>query len=89
MNIPKAFTPNADGHNDVILARGWGIKELLEFRIYNRWGEMVFESNDVNKGWDGYYKDKLQATETYVYTVRALMYDDQIISKKGNLSLIR
>lgn len=89
LNIPKAFTPNNDGNNDVVYARGWGIKELLEFKIYNRWGELVFESNDVNTGWDGYYNDKLQGTETYVYIVRALMYDDQIISKKGNISLIR
>ena len=89
LNVPNAFTPNGDGNNDVIHVRGWGIRELLEFKIYNRWGEVVFETDDISKGWDGYYKGKLQNVETYVYTVRARMWNEEVRSGKGNISLLR
>ena len=91
IDVPKAFTPNGDGNNDIVYVRGWGIKELLEFKIYNRWGQLVFESHDLSVGWDGYFKGKLQNNETYIYTVIAEFYDDiePVRSKKGNLSLLR
>lgn len=89
LDVPNAFSPNNDGVNDVIYAKGWGLKELIAFRIYNRFGELVFESNDFDQGWNGVYKNQPQNVETYVYTVEALTYGDQIISKKGNISLLR
>ena len=89
LDVPNGFSPNNDGVNDVIYAKGWGLKELIAFRIYNRFGEMVFESTDFNVGWDGKYKNELQNIETYVYTVEALTYGDEVISKKGNISLLR
>ena len=89
LDVPKAFTPNNDGNNDIIYAKGWGLKELLSFKIYNRFGELVFESKDFSKGWDGKYKGKIQNIETYVYTVEALTFSDKILSKKGNISLLR
>lgn len=88
--VPTAFTPGSETNN-VIYVKGWGIKELLEFSIYNRWGQMVFQTNDIKKGWDGYYNGVLQNTETYVYVVKAVMHDGTGTPKimKGNITLLR
>ncbi|HEY4799105.1 MAG TPA: PKD domain-containing protein, partial [Bacteroidia bacterium] len=90
LDVPTAFTPNGDGINDIIYVDGWGIKKLLEFKIYNRWGEVLFESNDINVGWDGTFHNIPQNMETYVYTVKAetYIYKDPI-TKKGYFKLIR
>lgn len=89
LDVPNAFSPNGDGNNDIIYAKGWGLKELIAFKIYNRFGELIFESNDFDKGWDGTYKGKAQNMETYVYTVEAETYSGQVLSKKGNITLLR
>lgn len=69
--VPDAFTPNGDGVNDIVYVEGWGIEELVSFKIYNRWGELIFESNDKDTGWDGTYKGNLQAPDSYAYVVVA------------------
>lgn len=89
LDVPQVFSPNGDGVNDLIFAKGWGLKELLSFKIFNRFGEVVFESQDFDQGWDGTYRGEAQNIETYVYTVEALTFGDEIIRKKGNISLIR
>jgi gliding motility-associated-like protein len=86
--IPNAFTPNLDSKNDILFVRGNTIREL-DFKIYDRWGEKVFESNDPSKGWDGYYKGKLASPAVYVYYVEAVCFDNQRFFKKGNITLIR
>ncbi|MFN5324348.1 MAG: PKD domain-containing protein [Bacteroidota bacterium] len=86
--IPSAFTPNEDNNNDWVFVRGNTIRNLL-FRIYNRWGELVFESNDPSNGWDGKYNGKLATPAVYVYYVEAICFDNQRFFKKGNISLIR
>jgi len=89
LDVPTAFTPNDDGVNDVIYARGWGLKELIAFKIYNRFGELVFESNDFDHGWDGTFRGQAQNMETYIYTVEALTFSGKVLTKKGNISLLR
>jgi gliding motility-associated-like protein len=89
IDVPTAFSPNGDNTNDIIYANGWGIKELTAFKIYNRFGELVFESTDLEKGWNGEYKGKPQPIETYIFTVEAESYSGEHLSKKGNISLIR
>lgn len=90
VDVPSAFTPNGDGINDIVYVEGWGIKKLISFDIYNRWGELVFSSNDINIGWDGTYKGKLQNTESYAYTVVVETYiDANPIEKKGFIKLLR
>jgi gliding motility-associated-like protein len=90
IDVPSAFTPNGDGHNDKVYVKGWGIKRLLEFNIYNRWGELVFSTNDMEVGWDGTYKGVLQNLETYAYTVVAETFvDEKPITKKGFIKLLR
>ena len=90
LDVPGAFTPLSEGDgNNVVYVRGLGIKHLLQFRIFNRWGEEVFFSDDLNKGWDGTLKGKVQDIDTYSYYVEAEMYDGSIRTKKGNLMLIK
>lgn len=90
VRVPTAFTPNGDGNNDVIYARGFGIKKLLTFKIFNRQGQLLFISQDENHGWDGFYKDILQNTDTYFYTFEAESYiPGKIVSGEGNFILLR
>ncbi len=88
--IPNAFSPNNDGHNDLFLIRGWDncIKEF-SFVIYDRWGEKVFETNNLNMGWDGTYNGKLMDSAVFVYYVTATLNNGEKITKKGNISFIR
>ncbi|MCF8295022.1 MAG: PKD domain-containing protein [Bacteroidales bacterium] len=88
LDMPSLFSPNGDGHNDFLYVRGWGIHELLEFSIYNRWGERIYRSNDIEQGWDGTYKGVMQPAETYFYYVRVRMFSEEIFEKSGSTTLI-
>ncbi len=90
IDVPTAFTPNGDNENDLIFVNGWGIKQLVEFKIYNRWGQLVFETTDISEGWNGYYKGELQPQDTYVYQAEVETWlDGQKLKKKGMFELIR
>ncbi len=89
IDVPNAFTPNGDQINDIIYVKGWGIKSLNYFRIYNRFGELVFESTDLNSGWNGTYKGVLQASDTYAFVAEVETFKGELLVKKGNISLIR
>ncbi|QJB41153.1 gliding motility-associated C-terminal domain-containing protein [Chitinophaga oryzae] len=86
--IPNLFSPNGDGANDVLYVYGTAIAQL-EFRVYNHWGQLVFTSKDQRQGWDGTMSGQKQPVGVYVYIVRATMQDGQIITKKGNVTLMR
>src|SRR5690606_750797 len=85
--IPNAFSPNDDNNNDVVYVYGDQIKELL-FRIYDRWGEKVFETTKPGEGWDGTYKGKKVMPGVFVYYVEATCYNDEKFFKKGNITVI-
>lgn len=87
--IPTAFTPNADGKNDVFRPTVAGMKRFLYFRIYNRWGQLLFNTGEPNKGWDGTYNGTKQGSGTYVYVIEAVDYTDKPYFKKGTFVLIR
>ncbi|TLX74050.1 PKD domain-containing protein [Labilibacter sediminis] len=89
VDVPTAFTPNKDNVNDYVLVNGWGIQELVYFRIFNRVGEMIFESTDLSEGWNGTYKGKPQNADIYNYVVRVKTYGNEYLNKKGNIKLIR
>ena len=90
VDVPTAFTPNGDGINDFINVDGWGIKKLNYFRVYNRWGELIYETTDLKSGWDGYYKGVPQNMETYVYQAEVETYIDSApIKKTGYFKLLR
>ena len=88
-SLPQAFTPNGDGNNDIAFVRGWGIQEFLEVKIYNRWGQLLFESNDLNHGWNGIYNGEDQPMETYSYTIRYIDTKNEEQFVKGYITLIR
>lgn len=88
LELPNTFTPNGDGINDIVYVKGWGIKELNFFRIYNRWGELVFETNDKNVGWDGRYKGELQNDDIYIFKAVGTDYYDRELVKEGYLHLM-
>jgi len=86
--VPNAFTPNGDGENDVLYVRGPAIKDMV-FRIYNRWGELMFESFERPYGWDGTYKGKMMHPDVYDYYLKVTCIDDVETIIKGNVTLIR
>lgn len=89
VDVPTAFTPDGDGVNDTVFVRGWGIKNLISFQVYNRWGQLIFETSDIKTGWDGTYKGIPQNAETYVCVVSVEYYGETTESKKGYITLIR
>lgn len=88
-DVANAFTPNGDEKNRILKVEGKGIKQLVDFSIYNRWGNLVFQTNDLSKGWDGTTKGKIQPIDSYVYTITVLTYKGFTLSKKGSVLLIR
>lgn len=89
LDVPKAFTPEDNPVNRVVYVKGIGIKDLKEFSIFNRWGEKLFQTDDINQGWDGYYQGKLQPVDTYVFYVEAEMWGGSIETKKGTIMLMQ
>ncbi|WEK36358.1 MAG: gliding motility-associated C-terminal domain-containing protein [Candidatus Pseudobacter hemicellulosilyticus] len=87
--MPNAFSPNGDGKNDVIRPVCVGISELKYFRVYNRWGQLIFNTTQINKGWDGTQGGVQQSPGTFVYMVQAVDYTGKTITKKGTVVLVR
>jgi gliding motility-associated-like protein len=88
VDVPSGFTPNGDNINDFIQVRGYGIKSL-NFQIYNRWGEKIYQSTSASDKWDGKYKGVLQEMEAYSYVLQVTFTDNSNLTKKGNITLIR
>ena len=88
--LPNAFSPNGDKENDVLYLYGNPLcLKSMHLVIFNRWGEKVFESTDINKGWDGSYKGEIQNTAVFNYYLDATLINGDKLNKKGNISLIR
>lgn len=88
LDVPNAFTPNGDGVNDLVKVRGFGIAKM-DWKIYNRWGQMVFQTVSISEGWDGKYKGVLQPQEVYVYVLDVTFTDGTSFRKKGDITLLR
>ena len=86
--VPTGFTPNNDGRNDVLRVIGTTVKKL-EFGIYNRWGERIFYTTDILRGWDGRVKGQQQDPGMFAYYVKAELLDGSVRIKKGTIMLIR
>jgi gliding motility-associated-like protein len=86
--VPNAFSPNGDSRNDVLYVRGL-VLEKVEFAVYDRWGEKVFETKDKNKGWDGIFRGKQCDPGVYVYYLDAVCIGGERYLVKGNVTLIR
>ena len=86
--VPNIFSPNGDGSNDIAYVRGVGVADL-QFFIYNRWGEKVFETTDLNIGWDGTFRGKKVNNAVFVYYLEATFLDGTQTTKKGDITLVR
>lgn len=92
--VPNTFSPNGDGSNDVFYVRGKGLNRVKSLRIFNRWGETVFEKqnfgvNDPAVGWDGTYKGKKLSADVYVYQVEVFCDNSEIIRFDGSVNLLQ
>ncbi len=92
--IPNAFSPDGDGINDLLVIQGRGIKVIRNFRIYTRWGEMVFEKNnfvpgDRSAAWDGKVRGKQAGTDVFVYLCEAICEKGTAYTYKGNVAIIK
>lgn len=87
--VPSAFTPNSDGRNDILKPIPVGITKLDFFRIYNRWGQLVYSTSIIGNGWDGTLNGTPQPSGAYVYAVQGIDYKRNIILRKGTVVLIR
>jgi len=88
VDVPSAFTPGAS-ENNIVYVKGKDIKRLVEFKIYNRWGQLVYDSDDINEGWDGTMNGIDQNMDTYVYMVKVETHCGNVLFKKGQITLIR
>ncbi len=86
--VPNAFSPNDDNQNDILFVRGENLEEIT-FKVFNRWGELVFESTDQSLGWDGTFKGKAVDPDVYVYHLQVICFDGQENLVKGNITLLR
>ncbi len=87
--IPSAFTPNGDGQNDVFKISHLRYTKLVEFSIYNRWGQRVFHTDDMTKGWDGHFDGEPQDMGVYNYLIITAQTDGSNKTYKGTVTLIR
>jgi gliding motility-associated-like protein len=92
--IPNTFSPNNDGANDVFYPRGRGLYKVQSMRIFNRWGEMVFEktnftANDASAGWNGRYRGIAANADVYTYIIEIICNNSEIIPFRGNITLIQ
>jgi gliding motility-associated-like protein len=87
--VPTGFTPNGDGLNDFLKPIAVGIERIEYFRVYNRWGQLVFSTTINGQGWDGRIGGKIQTSNTYAWMVKAVDYTGKSVFQKGTATLIR
>lgn len=87
--VPTGFTPNSDGKNDKFTPFPVGIASIKYFRVFNRWGQLLFSTNKLNDGWDGKFGGVEQPSGVYVWIAEGITKDNKVISKKGTVTLIR
>jgi gliding motility-associated-like protein len=87
--VPSGFSPDGDGVNDKLTPILIGIREVKSFRIYNRWGQLVYQTSEKNEGWNGIYKGGAQLSETYAWVIAVINEEGELIQKTGKSTLIR
>jgi gliding motility-associated-like protein len=89
IHMPNAWSPNMDGHNDILRPIPVNIRELRYFRVFNRWGQLVYQTTALGEGWDGRVNGALQPIDAYTWTLEAIGYDNKFHKKAGNALLIK
>ena len=92
--MPNNFSPNGDGMNDKFYPGGSGINRIRYLRVFNRWGEVVFEksdfaANDASAGWDGKYKGELLSPDVYIWSCEVICENNETLPFKGDVTLLR
>ena len=87
--VPNAFTPNGDGVNDNLKPVFFGIKQLNYFRVFNRWGQLFYQTQTLKQGWNGTFKNAKQEMQTVIWVLEALGVDGNIYTRKGTSVLLR
>ena len=91
MNVPNSFTPNGDGLNDIFLPifnAESGVKEY-KFEVYNRWGQLIYETGDLTAGWDGKYKSKICQQGSYNWIIYYQDFSKNPYNVNGHVTLIK
>jgi gliding motility-associated-like protein len=94
VHIPNAFTPGVDGKNDIFYIKGSGVNVIKHFQIYNRWGQLVFERNNIgiddrSAGWDGKFRGQYVETGTYVYVAEMECITGELFTFKGTVTIVK
>lgn len=87
--IPNAFSPNNDGQNDFFKVCNITNEKLIDFKVFNRWGTILFRTTDPKQGWDGTNKGQMQPLGVYGYVIRIGYADGYVETYKGTVTLIR
>ncbi len=92
--VPNTFTPNGDGINDYFLPLGLAINKIVHFQVYNRWGELMYDEeniapNSANQGWDGKFNGAEVQEGVYIYTAEIEYLSGVITQLKGNITLLK
>jgi gliding motility-associated-like protein len=87
--VPSAFTPNGDGLNDIFRPITVGYSQIEYFRVYNRWGQLVYSTSQFYKGWDGTIKGTPQELGVYFWVLSARDFGGKNVQKQGDVTLIR
>jgi gliding motility-associated-like protein len=87
--IPNAFSPNGDGQNDYFKISNITDEKLIDFKVFNRWGTILFRTSDPRQGWDGNYKGQPQPFGVYGYVIRIAYADGYVETYKGTVTLIK
>jgi gliding motility-associated-like protein len=88
LDLPNAFTPGNRTNGRLQIVRR-GVADLKRFAVYNRWGTKVFETSDINQGWDGTFNGEIQPMGVYIYTIEAVTPSGKTFTKQGNVTMIR
>jgi gliding motility-associated-like protein len=89
--LPNAFTPNGDGLNDVFRVTNAVLYPVFELSVFNRWGEVIYRSDDIRSGWDGTYRGKEQESGVYIWLIRFRKgsVSGEEVTLTGNVTLLR
>ena len=88
VDVPSAFSPNGDGLNDILYVKGIGIVNI-DFKIFNRYGQLVFSSTDIDEGWDGTLNGEELNQGVFVYTLDFDLINGQTGERSGNITLVK
>ena len=88
LGVPNSFSPNGDGTNDILYVNGLGISSLV-FRVFNRYGQLVFESDDQSIGWNGNFNGEPLNPATFAWTLECIMVDGVAVKLNGNVTLLK